>query len=173
MNRIDFAQSHNTLQARLRLYCYNSHMSFRERYLLIDDQNNILFLTSASSDRLFTGKERLPQFAGLKVRMVRYLVEFEGGVATRVDRLIFERMQFTKSGSFDKKWMLQAARERMDASGFLDIAVESERRKTNVIDAGRTFAGKRFQNIHRWWPSDRLYTAVCIAINRKTFKGRT
>ncbi|MCI0416849.1 hypothetical protein L0222_29115 [bacterium] len=147
-------------------------MSFRERYLLIDDQDNFHFLTSASCDRLFTGKERLPQFAGIKVRTVRYLVEFEGGVATRVDRLIFERMQFTKSGSFDKKWLLQAARERMDASGFPDIPVESERPKANVIDAGRTFARKRLRNIHEWSPSDRLYTAICIAINRKTFKGR-
>lgn len=79
-------------------------MSLSLRYFFIDDTGQIHPVPLARYERIFSGKEAAPQYAGRKVRVAEVCVELVNGAPARTLRDVFSFLVFDDAGHVDQRF---------------------------------------------------------------------
>jgi hypothetical protein len=131
-------------------------MGFSFRTYLVTQDNRVCRLASAKFDRMLRDPEsdRLPGFAGQRVRMASVVVELVGRAPVRVVRSTFAVLAFDAEGRLDS--------ERFDRQQFalaesaLALALGGSATNAMVVDAASRFVAQG----GGWTPSKELARAI-------------
>lgn len=140
-------------------------MGLSSRIYLVNDDESLKRLSVAKLERLHREDpdERLPQYAGKRVRYVHAVLEMLDRKPVGIIMIQYSYLSFDPEGRLDAAELEKEARLAMDV--LLPIAVDQEKRK--VINAKYRFAKKRFEESDTWKPSEKVRTAIMEAILRK------
>ena len=142
-------------------------MGLSIRIFIVEDDDSISRLPLAQYERLLKGDadERLPKYAGKRVRYALMVVDLVNRRPIEVVRDQFGFLEFDDSGR-----LKMAEHEEMESIAFDMLApVLSEQTNTQVIDARHKFAKKSYFDKFSWKPSDEIIAAISEAIFGKFF----
>ena len=135
------------------------------RVFLIDDNDSLQRLPMARYERLFDGEpgERLPQFAGKRVRCALVSLEVEGRKPQSIIRIDYQIIPLDEQGRIDRS---EQEKEMRLAFEFMSplLSIFEEERTGKIVDARSQFAKKRYDQECRWVPSPEIEEAILIAI---------
>jgi len=137
-------------------------MGISLRIFLVDDDNSIKRLPLTRYERLMRGdpKERLPEYAGKRVRYAEVAVELADRKPISILRMLYFIMSFDSEGRIDASEQQKETRLAME----LVPPIGSEGQSGQVIDAQHHFAKKRYDNEYRWVPRPEIEQAIAYAI---------
>jgi hypothetical protein len=138
-------------------------MGLSIRIFIVEEDDTIKRLPLARYERLLIRdpNERLPKYAGKRVRYALIVVDLVHRRPIEVVRDEFAYLDFDEEGRFK-----EPAYENDDSSAFdmLDFFLLEQQQDKRVIDARHKFARKRYFDKHRWEPTDEIVTAIAEAI---------
>ena len=106
--------------------------------------------------------ERLPQYAGNRVRYVEAAVELEQRKPVGILRILYLILPLDSEGRVDAAE--QEKERRLGAEMMPPIVMDRDSKQ--VIEAGYRFAKRRFDNEYRWIPTPEIEAAILKAIFR-------
>ena len=142
-------------------------MGLSIRIFIVEDDDSISRLPLAQYERLLKADpvERLPKYAGKRVRYALMVVDLVDRKPIEVVRDQFGFLEFDDNGR-----LKTAEHEEMESIAFDMLApVLSEQTNTQVIDARHKFAKKSYFDKLSWKPSDEIIAAISEAIFGKFF----
>ena len=142
-------------------------MGLSIRIFIVEDDDSISRLLLAQYKRLLKSDpdERLPKYAGKRVRYALMVVDLVNRRPIEVVRDQFGFLEFDDNGR-----LKTAEHEEMESIAFDMLApVLSEQTNTRVIDARHKFAKKSYLDKFSWTPSDEIIAAISEAIFGKFF----
>lgn len=125
------------------------------RYFLVTDEDEIIRLSNARFERLYSNppKDKLAEFAGQRVRWAEIIVELENRKPSKVLRTVYGYLHFNSDRCLNGDRFMEDAAVVVN-SGLPNIFVEEE--SYNVINAQQEFA-KRQRDHSVWWkPTPKL-----------------
>jgi hypothetical protein len=137
-------------------------MGISLRIFLVNDDDSIQRLPLARYVRLIhrDPKERLPQYAGRRVRYVEVALELEQRRPVRILRILYLILSLDPEGRIDA-----AELEKQRRLGFDMVPpVLTDRGANQVIEARHFFAKKRFDKEYRWNPTPEIEASIPEAI---------
>lgn len=137
-------------------------MGLSFRIFIIDDDDGLQRISLAKYERLFQedSKERLPQYAGKRVRCALVVLLLEDRKPQSIAWIDCNRILFDTEGRMDlKEWEGHAQL----ISHFLDFPIK-EQDQDNVIDAQSVFARKRYKREAKWPLTPEIERAIEEAI---------
>ncbi len=132
------------------------------RVFLVNEDDSIQRLSLARYERLRRGDpgERLPQYAGRRVRYAMVILEVADRKPLEILRIHYSFLDFDSEGRIDPAEQEREARLAMEM--LPPLAKEQER--PQVIDARYRFAKKRFDDEYRWASIPEMEAAIVEAI---------
>ena len=132
------------------------------RIFLADDNDSLHRISVARLDRLihFDRGERLPQYAGKRVRCAMVFVEVERRRVLSARHIDSSLLTFDAKGRLDKKEWESGMRLGMELAPPLTGGHHSKQ----VIDARHRFAKRRYEHEFKWKPSRKLEGAIVAAV---------
>ncbi len=129
---------------------------------IVNDDDSIERFPLARFERLseLDPKERLPRYAGKRVRYVEVALELAKRKPVNILNMLYLILPFDSRGRVDAK---EQEKERRLASDMMP-PVLPDRGSQNVIEAQHRFARKRFDNEYRWEPTPEIEAAILEAI---------
>jgi hypothetical protein len=126
--------------------------------LLINDDDSIRRLPLTKFERLMKrgSGERLPEYAGKRVRYAEVVVDLEQRKPVEILRMECFLMTFDSKGRIDRAERDRESRLAMDGLPPYDVAQENG----NVVDARHVFAKRRYDNRYRWTPRPDMERAI-------------
>jgi hypothetical protein len=137
-------------------------MGLGSRIFLVNDDGSLQRLSLARYERLLhrDPKERLPQYAGKRIRYVLVVLEIENRRPTEVILVQYSYLSFDSEGRID------AAEREKQASLAVDIVppLRKECQTGQLINAHYRFAKKRYDYEYKWTASPQIRAAIGKAI---------
>jgi len=132
------------------------------RVLLVDDDDFIKRLPLTRYERLLrrNSKERLPQYAGKRVRFAEVAVELEERKPVRIIRAVYGILPFDFEGRIDAA----EYEKEMRLSAEMMPPILADRLSPKIVDAKHKFAKKRFNDQFRWEPTFQIEKSIVEAI---------
>ena len=132
------------------------------RVFLVDSDDSLQRLSMAHYERLLQRKprERLPQYAGKRVRCAMVMLEVAGRKPLAINRIDYSMLSFDAEGRIDVTEREKEARLAVEA---MPPFIE-EQRHGQVIDARSHFAKKRYKHEFKWIPSREIEAAIVAAV---------
>lgn len=129
---------------------------------IVNDDDSIQRFPLARFERLIQRdpNERLPQYAGKRVRYVEVALELEQRKPVGILRLLYLILPFDSEGRIDA--MEQEKERRLGVEMMPPILIDRESKQ--VIEAGHRFVKRRFDNEYRWKPTQEMELAIMEAI---------
>jgi len=136
-------------------------MGLSLRILLINDDDSIRRLPLTKYKRLVgrDPNERLPEYAGKRVRYAEVVVEFYQRKPVRILRMYYFMMSFDSEGRIDLAERDRESRLAMDVLPPYDVDEEDG----PVVNARHLFAKRRYDNRYRWTPSPEMEREIVRA----------
>lgn len=127
----------------------------------VNDDDSIQRFPLARFERLIERdpRERLPNYAGKRVRYVEIALELEQGKPVGILRILYLIMPFNFEGRVDA-----AEQEKERRLGIEMVPPILDRGSKKVVEAGHLFAKRRFDNEYRWKPTREMESAIIEAI---------
>jgi len=137
-------------------------MGISLRIFLVNDNDSIQRFPLARFERLIQRdpKERLPQYAGKRVRYVEVALELEQRKPIGILRILYLIMPFDSEGRVDATEQEKEQRLGID----MIPPMLPDRYSSQVVEARHRFAKKRFDNEYRWKPTQEIEFAIMKAI---------
>lgn len=132
-------------------------MSIGFRHFIFEDDGTMLLLPQRVSDGLVKGTDRLPQFAGRKMRMVTVILALDEGEPQKIERIQPTIIQFDELGN----WQFEPI-PTGDVGGVLDRLMPPK--PAGVVDITDKLARQRYVREHQWQPTDADVTRIVDAI---------
>ena len=133
-------------------------MGISLRIFLVNDDDSIQCFPLARFERLIQRdpKERLPQYAGKRVRYVEVALELEQRKPIGILRILYLIMSFDSEGRVD------AAEQEKEQRLGIDMIppMLPDRDSSQVVEALHRFAKKRFDNEYRWKSTQEIELAI-------------
>ncbi len=138
-------------------------MGNSSQIFLIHDNNSLHPLSPARFKRLLKQEpaERLPQYAGRRIRCARATLSLSGRKLQAINKIEYSLLPFDTDGRIDI-----AERERQTR-----LAIESappllrqNGHHKQIIDARGRFAKKRYDDNFKWTPNPAVEAALVVAI---------
>ena len=131
---------------------------------IVNDDDSIQRFPLARFERLIERdpNERLPQYAGKRVRYVEAAVELEQRKPVDILRILYLILPLDSEGRIDAAE--QEKGRRLGAEMMPPIVMDRDSKQ--VIEAGYRFAKKRFDNEYRWIPTVEIEGAILKTIFR-------
>jgi hypothetical protein len=125
---------------------------------LVPDDDALHPLDRASYERLLRGEpdERLPEYAGKRVRCAVVVVETSGRKPIAVSRIVYSFLSLDSYGRIDVSEREKETKLAMDSIPPLHVDTPSPQ----VIDARHHFARRRYEQEYRWKPKPEIETAI-------------
>ena len=135
------------------------------RVFLIDDNDSLQRLSMARYQRLIDGElgERLPQYAGKRVRCAMVYLEVERRTPQSIIRIDYTIMPLDEKGRIDRSEQEKEMRLIAEFMSPLSSIFEEER-TGKIVDARSQFAKKRYEQEFRWAPGPEIEEAIITAI---------
>ncbi len=135
------------------------------RIFLIDDNDSLQRLSVARYQRLTDSEsgERLPQYAGKRVRCAMVYLEVERRIPQSILRIDYTIMPFDKKGRIDRSEQEKEMRRIAEVMSPLSSFFEEER-AGKIVDARGQFAKRRYEQEFRWKPEPEIEKAIITAI---------
>ena len=132
------------------------------RIFLVHDDDSIQRLSLACYERLLRRdpKERLPRYAGKRVRYALVVLELANRKPVEIMGIQYSLLNFDSEGRID------VAEQEREARVALEVLppLSKERQSSHLIDAQHKFAKKRYSNAYTWTPRPEIETAIVEAI---------
>jgi len=132
------------------------------RIFLVSDDDSLEHLSLAKFERLRRGdpEERLPQYAGKRVRYALVVLEVANRRPAKINLIQYSYVFFDAEGRIDT-----AEREK-EASLAVQMVPSAQvgHYSRQVIDARHRFAKRRYEDRYRWTPSPEIENAIVDAI---------
>ena len=127
----------------------------------VNDDNSIQRFPLARFERLIDRdpKERLPQYAGKRVRYVEVALELEQRKPVGILRILYLVLPFDSEGRVDV-----AEQEKERRLGIEMMPPILDRGSKQVVEAQHLFAKKRFDYEYRWEPTQEIEFTIMEAI---------
>ena len=137
-------------------------MGISLRIFLVNDNDSIQRFPLVRFERLIQRdpKERLPQYAGKRVRYVEAALELEQRKPIGILRILYLIMPFDSEGRIDAEEQEKEQRLGID----MIPPMLPDRDSSQVVEARHRFAKKRFDNEYRWKPTQEIEFAIMEAI---------
>ncbi len=137
-------------------------MGISLRIFLVNDDDSIQRLALARYERLHERdpKERLPQFAGERIRYALVVVDLVDREPVEILLIQYSYLFFDSEGRIDPAYGEGEARLAFEALPPLPI----ERGPSPIINAQHKFAKKRFESQYKWTPTQGIDAAIFEAI---------
>lgn len=133
-------------------------MSIGIRHFIFEDDGTLLRLSQRVVNGLIFGTDRLPQYAGRKVRMVTVAMPLESGKPQFIGHLEGTIWHFDEAGAW-----VPAYGPEFGAGRSVDrVALISS--SDDVVDVTAQVARRRYERDHRWTPTDADVTRIVHAI---------
>ncbi len=132
------------------------------RLYIVNDDDSLVRIPWARYEGMLKRdpKERLPQYAGQRVRCVEVVLELENREPIAIIRIDYFLLKFDARGRVDAT---EQKREMMLALDLLSLPnFPDEPRK--VIKASHRFAKRRLEHSFKWMPSKTIESAIREAI---------
>ena len=132
--------------------------------VFVFDENGIRKISYARFQRLLDGheKERLPEYAGKKIKYALTLIQTENRKPIEVLNIDLGYIYIEDDGKLNQNEFRQKMADAMKSVSF-----PGKKLPLNVIDASATFAAKRYRNKHTWAPSqeelNKIYQYLSIS----------
>jgi hypothetical protein len=137
------------------------------RIFVVEEDDTIKRLPLTRYERLLKRDpdERLPKYAGMRLRYALIVVNLVNRKPIEIVRDEFFYLDFDKNGR-----LKEAEHEKNEslALDMLDLLLMKQHDK-RVIDARNRFARKRYFDKNTWKPTDELVTAIAETIFGKLF----
>ena len=132
------------------------------RIFLIGDDDSIQRLSLARYERLLRRdpRERLPRYAGKRVRYALVVLEVAERRPVEIIRIQYSFLHFDSKGSIDAS---DQEREARLGSEMLPT-IPKEPDSTHVVDARHRFAKKRFDDAYKWTSTPEIEATIVEAI---------
>ena len=105
-------------------------------------------------------KERLPQYAGKRVRYVEVALELEQRKPVGILRILYLILPFDSEGRVDAAEQEKERRLGVEMMSPILMGRDSKQ----VVEARHRFAKRRFDNEYRWKPTQKMESAIIKAI---------
>ena len=132
------------------------------RILLVNDDDSIQRLSPARYERLLRRDpgERLPQYAGGRVRYAMAILEMENRKPVEMIKIQYSFLHFDSEGLID------ATEQEREARLALEVLppLAKDRQSPPVVEARHRFAKKRYDDEYKWRPSPEIEAAIVEAI---------
>ncbi len=137
-------------------------MGLSIRVFIVEDDDTIKRLPLTRYERLLKRHpdERLPKYAGKRVRYALIVVDLVNRRPTEVVRDEFAYLDFDEEGRFKEPEHDKEESSALDMLDFFSLKQQDNR----VIDARHKFARKRYFDKNRWEPTDEIVAAIAEAI---------
>ena len=128
----------------------------------VNDDDSIQRFPLARFERLIerNPKERLPQYAGKRVRHVEVALELEQRKPVGILRILYLILPFDSEGRVDAAE--QEKERRLGVEMMSPILMDPDSKQ--VVEARHRFAKRRFDNEYRWEPTQEIEFAIMEAI---------
>lgn len=135
------------------------------RVFLVNDDDSLQRLSLARYERLHRRdpEERLPKYAGSRVRYALVMLEVADRKPLEILRIQYSFLLFDSEGRIDES---KRGREAKLAMEMLPSLAQKQARP-HVIDARHRFAKKRFDDEYKWTPTPEIEAAIVEALFRK------
>ncbi len=135
------------------------------RVFLVNDDDSIQRLSLARYERLRRGDpgERLPQYAGRRVRYAMVILEVADRKPLEILRIQYSFLDFDPEGRIDPVDREKEARLAME----MLPPLAKEQKRPHVVDARYRFAKKRFDDEYKWTSTPEIEAAIVEAIFSK------
>ncbi len=135
------------------------------RVFLIDDNDSLHRLPMARYERLLDSVpgERLPQYAGKRVRCAMVYLEVEGRKPQSIIRIDYQIIPLDEQGRIDRSEREKEMRLVFESMSPL-LSIFKEDRPEKIFDARSKFAKKRYEQEFKWSPSPEIQEAIMSAI---------
>lgn len=137
-------------------------MGIGSRVFLVHDDDSIQRLPLACYERLLGRnlEERLPRYAGKRVRYALVVLELANRKPVEIMKIQYSILNFDSEGRIVPTDQEREARLALEALPPLP----EERQSPHVIDARHKFAKKRYRDAYKWTPSSEIEAAIVEAI---------
>ena len=137
-------------------------MGISIRVLLVDDEDSLKRLPLTRYERLIRGNpnERLPQYAGKRVRFAEVAIELEERKPVQIIRAVYGILPFDSEGRIDAA----EYEKEMRLSAEMMPPILADRPSPKIVDAKHKFAKKRFKDQFRWEPTSQIGKSIVEAI---------
>ncbi len=132
------------------------------RVFLVAEDDSLQRLPMARYRRLRRREpgERLPQYAGKRVRCAMVVLEVAGRKPLAIDRVDHYMLSFDAEGRIDTTELEKQARLAVE----LLPPFAEQQPSGQVINARRHFAKRRYQHEFKWTPTPEIQAAIVAAI---------
>jgi len=132
------------------------------RVFLVNDDDSIERLSLARYERLRRREpeERLPKYAGRRLRYALVILEVVDRRPLEILRIQYSFLHFDSEGRIDTAEQEREGRLAME----MVPPVVAERRGPQVVDSRHKFAQKRYQDRYKWTPSPEIEATIVEAI---------
>ncbi|MGE5303883.1 MAG: hypothetical protein ACM3TN_11245 [Alphaproteobacteria bacterium] len=139
------------------------------RHILVDQDDAVIRLSNVLFERLWDNShgDKLPQFAGCRVRYAEAAVELQNRRPVHILRLVFSYLHFDDRGRLDKDKVMKSAALMVEA-GIGGIAPP---KSGSVIHAAPRFIARRRDHEAIWKPNPVLHEKICdAALDSKSYQ---
>lgn len=140
-------------------------MGISLRVFLVNDDDSLQRLSLARFERLRRREpeERLPEYAGRRVRYALVILQVADRKPLEILRIQYSFLHFDSEGRIDTAEQERQGRLAME----MIHPVVTERRRPQVVESRHKFAQKRYQDRYKWTPSPEIEAAIVEAIFSK------
>lgn len=137
-------------------------MGIGTRIFLVHDDDSLERLPGVRLERLLRGdpEERLPQYAGKRVRYALVVLEMEQRRPVAINHIQYAFLHFDSEGRLDVSEWEREARAAVE----MFSSVDEETHQPTVIDARSEFARRRYAGEYRWTPSPGMEAKIMEAL---------
>lgn len=137
-------------------------MGLSVRIFIVNDDDSIQRIPLGQYQRLLEkdSEEKLPQYAGKRMRYVEVALELEQRKPAGILRILYFIMPFDSKGRIDPVELEKERRLSME----MIPSITTKLNNSNVISAQHHFAQKRFDQQFRWKPTPEIKAAIIKAI---------
>lgn len=125
------------------------------KIFLVNDDDSIRTLPVTRYERLHEG-ERLPEYAGKRVRCAQVGVEFYRRKPLGIVWTNFHILHFDSDGRIDAAEMEKQNRLSMEAHPLLP----EDERSGQVINARHKFSKRHYDHRYRWMPTEKILSSI-------------
>jgi hypothetical protein len=135
-------------------------MKLSHRIIFIDFSGHVLRMSNSNFEKLLGTRptNRLPQFAGQRVRVAEVIVGLENRRPVDIVRISCFYLHFDKKGFADYETFMRHGALAMEAATGSHWPLPDER--ANVIRAGHRFAARRRDHEAVWKPTSSLARSI-------------
>jgi len=137
-------------------------MGISIRIFFVDDDGSLKRIPLTRYERLLRRdpKERLPQYAGKRVRYVEVVVQYLQRKPVEILRVLYLILTFDSEGRIDAAEQEKQRRLGME----MMPPILSESSPKQIVDGRHRFAGKSYDDRYRWTPTPKIDEAILKAI---------